>query len=307
MFSRLCPSSSRRIAARSFGSVNVIASEGFGGAQADRYQASRPAYSADCVKTVSEIVAGDSYGAYKSKPMRLLEIAAGTGKFTHSFIKDSPLRGDTSVKIEYIATEPSDGFLAKLRGVVAAEKSPWRVTATAGTAESIPVDDRSVDAIIVAQAFHWFSKIESLEAFHRALKPGKALILVWNFFDTDVEWIRELEHGLVTPVYDKMESASGDIVPRYINGRWREVFDTHRAKQLFSPLSSSSSTIVHRCDANTIVDRILSVSVVARLPQEEQAEMARRVRELLRTHSQTRGAATFDLQYKTSVRWAHAL
>ena len=291
-------------------SVNAIAMEGFGRAQANRYQSARPSYTQECIKTVSDIIA-DGISSPAKRPTRILEIAAGTGKFTQSFIRHSHLRERTS-NIDYIATEPSEGFLEKLRELIAAEKTPWRVSACIGAADSIPIKERnSVDAIIAAQAFHWFSRQEALEAFHQSLRPGGPLVLAWNFFDTGVEWIHELEHSILTPIYDKIEAASGETVPRYINGRWRDVFETARARELFSPLKSSSSLTVHQASEDTIVDRILSTSVVASLPQEEQAAVERRVRELLRAQVRARvsgeGEATFDLQYKTNVVWAYAL
>ena len=43
------------------------------------------------------------------------------------------------------------------------------------------MDDNSVDAVIIAQGFHWFSDLESLKEIYRILKPEGKLGLIWNF------------------------------------------------------------------------------------------------------------------------------
>ena len=43
-----------------------------------------------------------------------------------------------------------------------------------GTAEAIPLPAASVDAVVVAQAFHWFDAIRALSEIHRVLRPGGA-------------------------------------------------------------------------------------------------------------------------------------
>ena len=52
--------------------------------------------------------------------------------------------------------------------------------ALAGTAEALPLDDGSVDAVVVAQAFHWFDGPAAVAEFHRVLRPGGRFGLIWN-------------------------------------------------------------------------------------------------------------------------------
>ncbi len=52
-----------------------------------------------------------------------------------------------------------------------------------GTAEAIPLADASVDAVVAAQAFHWFRAEEAVAEIHRVLKAGGGLGLIWNARD----------------------------------------------------------------------------------------------------------------------------
>src|SRR5204863_4155198 len=61
--------------------------------------------------------------------------------------------------------------------------------AVASVAETLPLRDASVDAITVAQAFHWFDAPRALAEIARVLRPGGALVLVWNERDGRVAWV----------------------------------------------------------------------------------------------------------------------
>ncbi len=47
-------------------------------------------------------------------------------------------------------------------------------------AEATGLPDRSVDLITAAQSFHWFDLVGSRREFGRILRPGGAVILIWN-------------------------------------------------------------------------------------------------------------------------------
>ncbi len=64
-----------------------------------------------------------------------------------------------------------------------------------GTAESTGLGDQSVDMITVGQAIHWFEPTAAFAEFHRILKPGGPVGLVWNRFAgepfPETEWLFE--------------------------------------------------------------------------------------------------------------------
>jgi SAM-dependent methyltransferase len=49
-----------------------------------------------------------------------------------------------------------------------------------GTAEATGLPPASVSLVLVAQAFHWFRQEEAIAEFHRVLRPGGRLALLWN-------------------------------------------------------------------------------------------------------------------------------
>ena len=96
----------------------------------------------------------------------MLDLAAGTGKLT---------RGARWRFAHVIAVEPDDLMRAANR---------WGEM-LAGTAEAIPLPDDAVDAVFVAEAFHWFGGPEALREIERVLRPGGTLVLLWNRWQED--------------------------------------------------------------------------------------------------------------------------
>jgi SAM-dependent methyltransferase len=136
----------------------------------ERYQAARPDYPADALDYLVR-----SLGL--SGASRVVDLGAGTGILTRQ------LHDRFS---EVAAVEPSEG----MRSVLAASLSA--VTVMDGRDTAIPLPDDSVDAVFVAQAFHWFDAPRALAEIYRVLVPGGGLALLWNNRDESVEWVAAL-------------------------------------------------------------------------------------------------------------------
>ena len=112
------------------------------------------------------------------------DVGAGTGKFT-------ALLATTGATV--VGVEPVDAMRAKIDAL----QLPT-LRAVAGTAQAIPLPSCTLDAVVCAQAFHWFATREALDEFHRVLRPGGKLGLVWNVRDESVDWVAELT-TIITP------------------------------------------------------------------------------------------------------------
>src|SRR4051794_22016764 len=121
---------------------------------AEEYEATRPSYPDEVLAPLR--VADDA---------TVLALGAGRGKLTR-FLARRYAR--------VIAVEPLDG----MRGIL--ERVVPEVEALSGTAEEIPLDDASVDAVFAAQAFHWFDHDRAIPEIARVLRPGGVVALVWN-------------------------------------------------------------------------------------------------------------------------------
>jgi SAM-dependent methyltransferase len=225
--------------------THPTASAGYGSA-AGAYERGRPSYPADAVAHLA-VELGLGPGVH------VLDLAAGTGKLTRLLALGGA---------EMIAVEP----VAAMRAVLA-EAVPG-IPVLEGTAEAIPLPAASVDAVTVAQAFHWFDADAALAEIHRVLRPGGGLGLIWNAMDVGVEWVavlQELVHG-----------ARGSV-PAYGPSPWRDAF---RSNPLFSPLTERTFGFVHELSEDGLVDRVRSTSYVAALPESEQQRLLDQVRTL---------------------------
>jgi MOSC domain-containing protein YiiM/SAM-dependent methyltransferase len=248
--------------------IHESAAKGFSAA-ADAYERGRPNYAPEAVATlVRELGIGPG--------TRVLDLAAGTGKLTRQLV---------GTGAEIVAVEPVEEMRAKLVAAVPSAE------ALDGTAERIPIPNHSVDAVVVAQAFHWFDGIRALSEIRRVLAPGGRLGIVWQSRDPIRPWIDRLNE-----IIDG--AASGQ--PRYRGDAWRATFEV---TALFDPLQSASFPHVQRGDVETMVDRVASISYVASLPDERRSEVLSAVRDLLATDPDTAGAEVIELPYRADVYW----
>lgn len=108
---------------------------------------------------------------------RVADVGAGTGQLTARLLE----RG-----LAVDAVEPDAAMLAELR------RSCPGATAHHAGAEALPLPDASVDAVLVATAWHWFPFEEAVAEVRRVLRPGGWLGLVWNLVTPREQWELEL-------------------------------------------------------------------------------------------------------------------
>jgi SAM-dependent methyltransferase len=248
--------------------IHQQAAVGFGRA-ADAYDRGRPDYPPSAVEHL--------LGTLKvTADACLVELGAGTGKFTTYL---------AATGATIIAVEPVENMRARLAG-----RLP-HVQIVDGTAEAIPLANQSADAVVVAQAFHWFDAQRAVAEMHRILKPGGGLGLIWNVRDESVPWVRKLSE-----IIDPHEGS----VPRYRTLEWMSAF---RTSKLFSPLQMREFSHIQDVTPGGLADRVASISFIAALPEAGRARVLDQVRQLLETEPSLRGREQIELPYQTRAYW----
>jgi SAM-dependent methyltransferase len=181
-----------------------------------------------------------------------------------------------------VAIEPVRG----MRDALAAALPSIRVLA--GTAERLPLPSAAVDAVTVAQAFHWFDGDRALAEIHRVLQPGGWLALLWN---------RRVEDDPVNRAIEVILAPHREGVPTHRRDEWRAAFDR---TSLFGPLEEHAFPNEQVLDADGLADRVGSISFIASLPAAERAEVLAAARALA-------AEVPVRVRYRTQVQLAAQL
>ncbi|QAY73509.1 class I SAM-dependent methyltransferase [Agromyces protaetiae] len=219
------------------------------------YQASRPGYPADAVAWL----VGDA--------AKVLDLGAGTGKLTQALV---------ALDREVVAVDPVEEMLEELELAVPA------VPRILGTAEDIPVDDASFDAVVVGQAWHWFIPERAVPEIARVLRPGGVLGLVWNSRDTSVGWLRE----------------AGEIMHERHDAS--ATFESYvRIGRPFGAIEEHETRWVERMPRERFLDLVRSRSYFITSSPAEQADTIAKLERLFEEHPDVAGRAELDVPYVT--------
>lgn len=252
--------------------VHTSAQQGFS-TQAVTYAQGRPDYPRQLTGWLADTLRISAQSS-------VIDLGAGTGKFTRLLSTLAPT---------LIAVEPVAAMGAQLTKLLP------DVRLLNGTAESISLPAASADAVVCAQAFHWFSTEAALAEIHRVLKPDGRLGLVWNVRDESVDWVAAIT-DIITPY-------EGDT-PRFHTGRWRDAF----SGKYFSQPEVTCFPYSHvGSPQEVIMDRFLSVSFIAALDDEPKARVTAQLQALIDTHPALKGRDTVAFPYQTQAYVCHRL
>jgi ubiquinone/menaquinone biosynthesis C-methylase UbiE len=209
---------------------------------AEQYERMRPTYREEIVSWLV-----DRLGLGPGRTV--VDVGAGTGKLTRQLVASGA---------RIIAVEP----LAEMRAQFALVLPNGEIVD--GTAEALPLDDASADAVTAAAAFHWFDLDRALPEFHRVLRPGGALAVVRNYRD------------LRDPVQASVQQIIGAYVPdERAFEAWKRIME---ATLYFDGPQIFQTTHEQLVDAHGLAERVGTTSYVARLPDGERADVLDRVR-----------------------------
>ncbi|MEO4053951.1 class I SAM-dependent methyltransferase [Solibacillus sp. CAU 1738] len=132
--------------------------------KAQHYEAGRPSYAQALLDSVYT-----NYGLTSQSV--IADIGSGTGKLTKQLLQ----RGS-----RVIAVEPNDD----MRNTAQQELQQYTtLQIVKGSDAATTLPNESVDAITVAQAFHWFDPTAFQKECARILKPKGRVFLIWNMRD----------------------------------------------------------------------------------------------------------------------------
>ncbi len=245
------------------------------------YERSRPSYPLAALAALADALPLEA-------GRTVVDLGAGTGKFTRLLA----LTG-----AEVLAVEP----VREMRETLA-ELLPG-VAVTAGTAEATGLPDGCADAVVAAQSWHWFDERAALAEVERLLRPGGALALVWNTYDTSVPWVRDFQdiyfrlapRDLPSP---PLTSALGDAGP---GGGWRKAFEARAAG--WGEVSERHWPNPYTTTVAAVVERMVSSSHIAVLDADAQARVRAEVEAVLGAHDATRVSGAIEMPYTTDVYW----
>ncbi len=230
------------------------------GAAVGAYELGRPGYAAEHVAWLLEGVDG-----------RVLDLAAGSGKLTRSVV---------ALGHEVVAVDPDEKMLARIVGV----------DTVIGTAERIPLAERSVSAVTVGQAWHWFDPVAAGAEIARVLTPGGRLALVWNIRNAGHPFMAALSECMgVSPAEAMIDADRVHEVPGFGEFERRRFESTPmiNAEAVEALVASRSEWLVSSPAA--------------------QARVLAAVRELVTTHPHSAGRRLFEFPMYTACYRADAL
>jgi len=211
------------------------------GAHADAYERARPAWPEAAARWLVPEDAG-----------LVVELGAGTGKLT---------RAVGALGVHVVAVEPDPRMLAVIRGL--------GLDGVGGSAEAIPAEAGSADAVLAGSSIHWFELGAALREIHRVLKPGGRFGFGWNH--------RDGRHPAIGRMSETIQAARSEGTGWRSRDWPREV----TVEGLFRDVEHELFEHILDLPREALDDHLLSYATFASLPESERKRVAAEVAEIL--------------------------
>lgn len=230
------------------------------GVLAEQYERTRPSYPEQAI--TASLPAGAA---------RVVDVGAGTGKLTAVLVR---------LGLEVVAVEP-DPQMAE----VLARLLPG-VDLRAGSAEALPLSEGDYDAVFFGQSWHWTDPVVAGEEAARVLRPGGALVLLWNVTDDTTPWVRRLRDLTGT------EARLSDFEPPeppvgFCRGHRQDTVTTERTS------------------VAGLLELVSTWSTVSILPRPEREEVTAKVGRMLTSELSLADDGEVELPLVTVACWFH--
>jgi SAM-dependent methyltransferase len=202
----------------------------------------------------------------------VLELGAGTGQLSGALLE---------ANLDLVAVEPLEATRELLAAAIGGER------VRAGRAEEIPLADASVQAVMAADAFHWFDERRAMPEIKRVLRPGGGVAILRTAPAIDEPWSRELGELIM------------EVRPEHPAFNDRAPAAALVEDPAFGPVSALDSTSERELDRDGILALVGSFSWVGTLPGAEREQLLSRVRELLEARGVERGS--YDVLHQVWV------
>lgn len=210
-----------------------------------------------------------------SSSSRIADIGSGTGIFSRLLLEAS---------LSVTGIEPNDEMRSASKVLLSHYE---HFDCIDGYAENTNLQNKSVDLITAAQAFHWFKGNETKAEFKRILRENGKVALIWN------------QRDIGEPIQSELNNILDKSVPDH-RGHAHHESDVEETLQFFEPAAISSWEVDHfqTLSLDGFIGRIKSASYCPTSNSQEFVSLSEELASLFFKY-ENRGSIKFP--YKTKL------